>query len=125
MQRDPAGVSAHDLDHQRAVVRLGRGVQPVDRLHGDVDGGVEAEGVVGGTEVVVDGLRHSDDVDAEVVQLGGDAEGVLAADRDQRVDPELGEVRLDLLDATVDLERVGARRAEDRAAPRAECHARR
>ena len=45
-----------------AVVRLGGGVQPVDRLHRDVDRGVEAEGEVGGAEVVVDRLRHADDV---------------------------------------------------------------
>jgi hypothetical protein len=57
VQRDPAGVPAHDLDDQRAVVRLGGGVQPVDRLHRDVDRGVEAEGEVGGVEVVVDRLR--------------------------------------------------------------------
>ena len=47
VQRDPAGVPAHHLDDQRPVVRLGRGVQPVDRLHRDVDRGVEAERVVG------------------------------------------------------------------------------
>ena len=54
----------------------------------------------------------------ELVQLGGDAEGVLAADRDQRVDAEGVQVLADLVDAAVDLERVGARRAEDRAAAR-------
>ena len=118
VQRDPAGVPAHHLDDQRAVVRLGGRVQPVDRLHRDVDRGVEAERVVGGVEVVVDRLGYADDVHAVLVQLGGDAEGVLAADRDQGVDAELLEVRLDLLDAAVDLERVGARRAEDRAAAR-------
>ena len=61
---------------------------------------------------------HADDVDAALVQLGRHAEGVLAADRDQRVDAELVQVRRDPLDAAVDLERVGARRAEDRAAAR-------
>ena len=88
VQRDPPGVPAHDLDDQRAVVRLGGGVQPVDRLHRDVHRGVEAEGVVGRVEVVVDRLRDADDVHAEVAEPGRDAEGVLAADRDQRVDAE-------------------------------------
>ena len=118
VQRDPARVAAHHLDHEHPVVRLGGGVQPVDRLGGDVDRGVEAEREVGAAEVVVDGLRYADDVDAQVGQLGGDAEGVLAADRDQRVDAVGVEVRLDLLDAVVDLERVGPRRAEDGAAAR-------
>lgn len=118
VQGDPAGVPAHDLDDEGAVVALGGGVQPVDRLHGDVDGGVEAEGVVGRAEVVVDRLGHADDVDAQLVQLGGDAQGVLAADRDQRVHALRGEVLLDPLHAVLDLERVGAGRAEDGAAAR-------
>jgi hypothetical protein len=42
----------------------------------------------------------------------------LATDRDQGVDPVGGEVVLDPLDAAVDPERVGAARAEDRAAAR-------
>ena len=58
---DPARVTPHHLDHHHAVVRLGRGVQAVDRLRGDCDGGVEAERVVGRREVVVDRLRHPDD----------------------------------------------------------------
>ena len=60
VQRDPARVPAHHLDHQRAVVAVAGGVQPVDRLHRDADRGVEAEGVVGGVEVVVDRLRDAD-----------------------------------------------------------------
>ena len=118
MQRDPAGVAAHHLDHEHAVVRLGRGVQPVDRLHRDVDRGVEAEGEVGGVEVVVDRLGDADHVDAEVVQLGRHSEGVLASDGHQRVDAEVEQVLLDLLHAALDLERVGARGAEDGAAAR-------
>ena len=64
VEGDPAGVAAHHLDDQDPVVAVGGGVQAVDRLHRDVDRGVEAEGVVGGAEVVVDRLRHPDDVDA-------------------------------------------------------------
>src|SRR5690606_7583565 len=64
----------------------------------------------------VDGLRHANDVDAEVVQLRRHPKGVLPADGDERVHPQLAEVRLDLLDPTVDLEWIGARRAQDRAA---------
>ena len=96
---------------------LGGGVQPVDGLGGDADRGVEAEGVVGGGQVVVDGLGHADAVDAVLVgEPGGDAEGVLAADRDERVDLVLGEVLLDAADAVLLLEGIGARGAEDGAA---------
>ena len=63
VQRDPARVPAHHLDDQRPVVALGRRVQPVDRLHGDVHGGVEAERVIRRAEVVVDRLRDADHLD--------------------------------------------------------------
>ena len=117
VEGDPAGVAAHHLDDQHPVVAVGGGVQAVDRLHRDVDRGVEAEGVVGGAEVVVDRLRHADDVEAVLaVQARGGAERVLAADRDQPVDPGRREVRGDPLGAAVDRERVGPRGAEDGAA---------
>ena len=117
MHRDPAGVAAHHLDDHDAVVRLRGGVQPVDRLGADRDRGVEAERVVGAREVVVDRLRDADDRRAEVgMEAGGDAEGVLAADRDERVD--LLECRPDGVDAAVELVRVRARGADDRAAAR-------
>ena len=85
---DPARVAAHHLDDHHAVVRLGGRVQPVDRLGADGDGRVEAEGVVGRREVVVDRLRDADDREVVLgVQPRGDAERVLAADRDERVEP--------------------------------------
>ena len=61
VRRDPAGMAAHHLDDEDAVVRLGGRVQAVDRVGRDLDGGVEAERVVGAVEVVVDRLRHADD----------------------------------------------------------------
>ena len=54
---DPAGVAAHHLDDDHAVVRLGRRVQAVDRVGGDLHRGLEAEREVGAGEVVVDRLR--------------------------------------------------------------------
>jgi hypothetical protein len=111
-------VPPHHLHDQRAVVRLGRGVQAVDRLRGDADRGVEAEGVVGGAQVVVDGLGDADDVQPLGGQPGRDPEGVLAADGHQRVDAQVGQVAPHLLDAVVHLHHVGARAAEDRAAAR-------
>src|SRR5207302_8803437 len=110
VQRDPSGVSTHHFYDEHAVVGLGRGVQPVDRLDGDLPGGVEADGVVGGVEVVVDGLRYADDPKAVLGELSGHSERVLAADGDQPVDPERRQRLLDLLDAAVDLDGVRAGR---------------
>src|SRR4029450_13746126 len=68
--------------------------------------------------VLVSQLVHTDYRDAFSLQLVGDSEGVLAADRDQRVDAFSLQRLSDLIDAAVDLVRVRARRAEHRAAPR-------
>ena len=82
---DPARVAAHHLDDHHPVVALGGGVQSVDRVGRDLDGGVEAERHVGADDVVVDRLRHADDRQSVfLVQPAGDAERAVAADHDQR-----------------------------------------
>ena len=58
---DPAAVAAHHLDDHHPVVALGRRVQAVDGVGGDLHGGVEAERHVGADDVVVDRLGHADD----------------------------------------------------------------
>src|SRR5207248_8981814 len=116
---DPARVAAHHLDDHHAVVRLGGGVEPVDRLGADPDRGVEAEGVVGAGEVVVDRLRDADDRKVVLrVELRRDPERVLAADRHERVELCALEVRQHRLGAALELEGIRARGAEDRPAPR-------
>ena len=119
VEGDPAGVAAHHLDDHHAVVRLGRRVQAVDRVGGDLHRGVEAERHVGPAEVVVDRLRHADHRQAVLaVEPRRGAERVLAADRDQPVEVERLHVLAHALGAVVVLERVGSRRAQDRAAAR-------
>ena len=112
VERDPAGVPPHHLHDHHAVVRLGRRVEAVDRIGGDLHGGVEAEGHVRAGEVVVDRLRHADDREAVLaVEARGRAERVLAADRDQAVDPKRLERAADQVGPVVALERVRARGA--------------
>ncbi len=117
---DPAGVAAHHLDDHHAVVRLGGRVQAVDRVGDDLHGRLEADRHVGAAEVVVDRLGHAHDRHAVAVQAQGDAERVLAADRDQRVHAAAppacaGPAPCRPLPLGV---RVRARGAQDRAAPR-------
>ena len=119
VDRDPPGVATHHLDDHHPVVALRGGVQPVDGIGRDLHRGVEPEGVVGRRQVVVDRLRHADDVRAVGPELRGDAEGVLTADRDQRVDPLPLEGVEHARDAVVGAVGIGARRPEDRPAPRA------
>ena len=88
---DPPGVAAHHLDHHHPVVTLGGGVQPVDGVGGDLHRGVEPEREVGGRQVVVDRLGHTDDLHAFATEAGRDTEGVLAADGDEGVDALAGQ----------------------------------
>ena len=119
VEGDPAGVAAHHLDDHHPVVRLGRRVQAVDRVGGDLHSGVEAERHIGPAEVVVDRLRHTDHRQAVLaVEPRRGAERVLAADRDQAVEVERLHVLAHALGAVVMLERVGSRRAQDRASAR-------
>ncbi len=117
MERDPTGVTPHDLDDEHPVVALGRGVEPVDGLGSDGHRGVEAEGVVGGAKVVVDGLRHPDYGQAGRSQLGGHAEGVLAAYHHQRLHPEALHRLEDPALAVLGGVGIGPARPEDGATP--------
>ena len=116
MQGDPANVAAHDLGDHAAVVRLTGGPEPVDGFGGDLHGGIETEGVVGGVEVVVHGLGNADDLQAGVGEAFGGREGSFAADGDDGVDAQPVHVGLDDLRAPAVLEGVGAGRAKDGAA---------
>jgi hypothetical protein len=91
-------------------------VEAVDRVGGDLHGGLEPEREVRAGEVVVDRLGDAHDVHARLGELPGDAERVLPADRDQRVEPQRGQRLLHALEPALLLEDVRARRAEDRAA---------
>ena len=117
LEGDPAGVPAHHLDDDDPIVRVGRGVQAVDRVDGDLHRGPESEGDVGAREVVVDRLRDADHREGVVlVELVGDPEGVLAADRHEGVDPEILCRGKHLLRAAVTAVRIGAAAAEHRSA---------
>ena len=85
---DPAGVAPHDLHDHDAMVRLRGGVDLVDRVGGRAHGGVEAEGDLGGAEIVVDGLGHAHDLHALLKQFLGDGLRSVAADGDHRINAQ-------------------------------------
>ena len=86
VERDPSSVPAHDFHDHHAVVSFGGGVHAVDGFADDVARGIEAEGIVGSAEVVVDGFRHSHNVYALLVQFLRDGKCIVAADRNQGID---------------------------------------
>ena len=80
VQRDPASVASHHLDDHDSPVRLGRRVQAIDRVGRERDGGIESEAVRRADDVVVDGLRHADDWNAEKAEPVREAQGTVPAD---------------------------------------------
>ena len=90
------GVAPEHLDDEEALVAPGRGPERVGHLDRPRDAGREADAVVGPGDVVVHRLRDGDDLDPLLVEADAVRERVVAADRDQDVDPELPDVGEDL-----------------------------
>ena len=88
VQRQKARVAAHDLYHGAALVALHGVAQLVDAVDGGVTGGVKADGVIGAADVVVDGGRHAHHRDAQPGQRQRPAEGAVAADGHNAVQPQ-------------------------------------
>jgi hypothetical protein len=91
VQRDPAGVAAHHLDHDDAAVRCGRGVQPIEALRHHRDGRVKPERLVREAQIVVDRLRDADarqPVQREIVR---DRHRAVAADAHDALQPQRAE----------------------------------
>ena len=62
--------------------------QAVNGVHGGVGGGVKADGIVGAGDVVVDGGGHAHHGDAGLGQGFCAAEGAVAADGHNAVEPQ-------------------------------------
>ena len=101
IERQPAGLVAHDLDDHDAAVAGGGSVHAVDDVGGDIHGGVEAEGDVCAPDVVIDRLGQADDIQALFGEEVCGLVGAVAAQADEAV--QLGLFvrllhRLDLVD---------------------------
>ena len=83
MQRDVAAVAAHHRDQAGALVGVAGLTNAVDALAGGVQRGVEADGVVGVGQVIVDGSRHAHRGKAQLVQRLSALVGAVAADAHQ------------------------------------------
>ncbi len=84
VNRNPAGVTAHDFEHHHAVVAFGGGVQAVERVGRTGHGGIETEGDRGRGKIVVNRLGHADNRDAGLVHLLRDGQRTIAANGHQR-----------------------------------------
>ena len=76
------------FDDADPLVALDRGPQRVDRLDRAADRGREADAIIGAEDVIVHRLGHRDHRHALRGEMGGEAQGAVAAQRDHRVDAE-------------------------------------
>jgi len=79
---------SHDLRDDDAVVAVRGAVQPVNRLGGNAERGVKADGRVGQRHIVVDGFRESDDMQALFHQTQRILLRAAAPDADESIEPE-------------------------------------
>src|SRR3990172_8406059 len=93
-------------------------MEPVERPCHNAHGSIEAEGEVGPRKVVVYGLGHAYGLYALVVELGGDAQGVVPAYAYEGVYLELLDVPEELLRVLRLLQRICAGCAEYRPSER-------
>ena len=73
IKRNPTGVATHYFENENTVVRCGCCDKFIDCFCGNLHCCLETEGAVGHREVVVDGLRHADDIQTLLVQFLRDA----------------------------------------------------
>jgi len=87
-ERDVAGIATHDFDDEEAVVAGGGVADFVNRFHGDIYGGVVADGSVGAVDVVVYGAWRADDVEVGMFlcEAVSAAIGAVAAESDKAFD---------------------------------------
>ncbi len=96
MQRDPAGIAAHDLDHHHPLVAFGSAMQAIQTLRCKADGRIETEGGEGLVQVVVDRLGHTHHPQPLLVQGIGNGQRAIATNRNQCVDLLPGKKRQDV-----------------------------
>lgn len=86
-ESDVAGITAHNLDDAAALMG-GRGITHlINRLHGRIHCGVETDGVIGTCDIQIDGSRKSYGINSKCGKLSRSAEGTVAADYHQAVNP--------------------------------------
>ena len=89
VEREMAGVAAHDLYDRHALVALPGVAQLVDGLDRGVAGGIKADGILGAAHVVIDRRGDTHDADPPAGQLQRAAVSAVAADGDETVDAKI------------------------------------
>src|SRR6185436_9316921 len=97
IERSEAGVTSEHAENTDALVRGDGGALALDGVAGAGDRGREADAVLGVVNVVVHRLGDGNNLDAELVELGGVAERVVTTDGNEVLDAQRRKVRQHLL----------------------------
>ena len=117
VQCDPAYVAAHHFGDHAAVMRFAGGTNAVHSLGRNRNSGVKTESVVGGAQIVINGLGNTDDGQTRIRQTLGTGKSAFTADGDNGVNPVAFHHNFDVFGSAVrPVERVGARGADNSAA---------
>src|SRR5712671_6803140 len=92
LERDPAAVASHDLDHHDAMMRSTGRVNLIDGVAHGVQRGVEAECNLCGRKIVVDGLGHTHNLHALLEELVANFLRSIAADGNGGIDAQFARV---------------------------------
>ncbi len=115
---DPTRVASHHLDNEYTVVTLRRRVQSIDRLSSNRHGRVKTERIIGGSQIVVDGLWYAHDRKADRGELGGHAQRVFAPDDNESFEAQATHCVENPAFTVVISVRIGSAGPQDRASPR-------
>jgi hypothetical protein len=89
LQCDPSCMPSHHFDDNDPPMAGRRSVQPVQRVHYDVNGGIETERGRRRFKIVIDRFWYADAVDAGLLQLLRSDQGAVATNDDQRAHPKV------------------------------------
>ena len=104
VQGEESGFAAHDLDEEEALVAAGRVADAVHTPHDGIQCRVIADGVVGATQVIIDGARNSHNGEVKLAgKLPGAAQRAVTSDDYQRVDAVFLDVVIGNPDAQKDV----------------------
>ena len=85
IQRQPAGLVAHDLNAHYAAVAARSGVDAVNNVSGNVHSGMETESNIGAKNIIVDRFGQADDVQTLLAEQVCRFVGAVAAQAEQAV----------------------------------------
>ena len=88
VQRNPSGFMPHHFYYHHPLVRTGGGVQPVYGIRSNTDGRIKTERKIGPPNIIINGFRYGNYIQAHGSQLSSRLLRTVTADTDNTVQPQ-------------------------------------